>query len=163
MITQKRANELLRYDPDSGYLFWRAIPRRGIRGGNRAGGISHGYITVGIGGRRYPTHRIIWLMHYGRFPEQIDHIDHDRSNNKLENLRSVTNAENQRNRTISRKNTSGITGVYWHKLAAKWVAQIAFKGKVIYLGIFTDIGDAIKARKMAEKKYQYHPNHGMIA
>ena len=89
-----------------GVLYWKRTCGRKIKG-NQAGWISKGYVMVGIGGEVHPAHRIIFLMHHGYCPEYIDHIDGNRSNNKIENLRPATLNENARNCKKPSHNTSG--------------------------------------------------------
>ena len=91
---------------------------------------------------------------------QIDHLDHDRSNNRIENLRLVTHKENGRNISKKKNNTSGITGVRWNKARQKWVAQISINKKGIYLGLYNNLLDAVAARKRAEKFYGFYENNG---
>lgn len=91
----------------------------------------------------------------------IDHIDHDRSNNKKENLRTVTVKENNKNASIRSDNKSGICGVSFRKRRNKWVAQIRVSGKNKTLGWFSNIEDAKSARYRAEKEYGFHHNHGL--
>ncbi len=120
-------------------------------------------IRFKIGGKKpiFLEHRLVWLWIHGHFPEdQIDHIDHVRDNNSIENLRAVDSAENGKNIRMPKDNTSGIIGVCWHKSVQKWLAQIKVDDKQTYLGIFDDKFEAICARKSAEIKYGYHPNHG---
>jgi hypothetical protein len=83
----------------------------------------------------------------------VDHIDHDPSNNRRNNLRTCTRSNNNCNRRIDRRNKSGITGVFWSNCKNKWIATIGYNHKRIYLGGFHDINDAITARKNAEEKY----------
>jgi hypothetical protein len=120
------------------------------------------YLTVRFMGRLYLQHRVIWEMLEGEIPAglQIDHIDGNGENNKIDNLRLVTNQQNSRNFHISKNNTSGHTGVTFNKNANKWLAQITVSGENIYLGIYKDIKKAIKVRKEAEIRYQFHENHG---
>lgn len=103
-------------------------------------------------------------MHYGDWPKnEIDHINKDKQDNRINNLRDVTTAENQRNRKLMVTNKSGACGV--HKLnkrysALVWSAVIMVDKKQIYLGSFRTKEQAIKARKAAERKHGFHPNHG---
>jgi hypothetical protein len=100
-------------------------------------------------------------MHYGVWPTQlIDHINGDSSDNRIVNLRQTTQSENNRNRRITDKNTSGYVGVY--KRGAKWCAQISVNGKNMHLGAYDTIEQAANARKQAEIDYGYHENHGRI-
>jgi len=99
-------------------------------------------------------------MFYGYMPVECDHIDGDTLNNNIGNLRSVSSTGNSRNQRKKDNNTSGFTGVYYHKTARKWTAQICIKGKCMNLGSFKEKSDAIEARKEANIKYGFHPNHG---
>jgi len=98
----------------------------------------------------------------GAIPEGmlIDHIDHNRTNNRQINLRLVTRTESNRNVSKRRTNTSGVTGVSWYKRKKKWCAEISVRGERISLGYFNKKQAAIAVRKAAEKQYEYHPNHG---
>lgn len=91
---------------------------------------------------------------------EIDHINHDRSDNRIENLRLVTGGENKKNQSIRKRNKSGFTGVGWHSKAKKWRAEIKSGGVYMYLGLYSSIGDAVNARKMAEIELGFHDNHG---
>lgn len=119
-----------------------------------------GYLTGNIFNRAYRAHRVIWAMHYGEWPNYIDHKDHDRANNRISNLRSGSQQDNCRNRSLVKNNTSGICGVCWHSKAEKWQAQITVNGKSIYLGLFEDIEDAGIARGRASDKYGFRKTHG---
>lgn len=101
-------------------------------------------------------------MHYGPIPEgmQIDHIDHDRTNNAIANLRMIVGKHNQKNMSKAINNTSGTTGVTWHKGNNKWIAKIQVNGKTINLGSPIILDEAIKLRKLAEITYGFHKNHG---
>ena len=162
-MTQERLKEVLEHDGDTGEFAWK-VSGNGRRKGMMAGTLnSSGYRQIKIDGKRYMAHRLAWLYIYGEFPEhQIDHIDHDKANNRIENLRSVTHQENARNSSLSKNNSSGINGVSWHKVKHKWQAQITIDSKKIHLGYFTDLDQAITARKEANIKYNFHSNHGSI-
>lgn len=161
-LTQARLKELLSYDAGTGILTW--MQRRG--GLAKVGGIagtaaSRGYLSVQVDGRMYRSHRIIWLYMTGSLPGgQIDHINHDRADNRFSNLREVTNAANHRNLSRRSNNTSSVTGVSWNKRCCKWVSRISINSKDIYLARTTDFLEAICARKSAEIEYGYHANHG---
>lgn len=101
-------------------------------------------------------------MHNGEIPEgmQIDHINHARNDNRIENLRLATIFDNNQNMSKGRANASGHVGVSWHKSAQKWCAEIHANGVKYYLGIYDDINDAIRARKLAEEIHGFHENHG---
>lgn len=154
-------NQFLSYDPHSGELIWKRRPgtHRPIPqwNGRYAGKpalncLSEGYRTGRLPGlaSTFKAHRVIWKMTYGTDPEFIDHINGDRSDNRLCNLRDVGRYENAQNRPIASNNTSGANGVYWFPLYSKWTAIIACGGKRKNLGYFSSKSDAIAARKAAE-------------
>ena len=140
---------------------------RGSYGRLKAGDIatsrhSQGYLELSVFYCKYLAHRVAWILYYGVDPgnKQIDHINHDRDDNRIENLRLVNNRENRLNNTRPKHNTSGVVGVSWNKRAGKWEAHIQENGKKSNLGLFDDKWDAICRRKSAERRLGYHPNHG---
>lgn len=174
-ISQTYLKEALDYNPDTGIFVWRARPinhfktSRGFNIFNAvyahkaAGCIDkfHGYLQITIDGKLYPAHRLVWAYVHGEFPvNDIDHISHDRSDNRISNLREATRAQNTRNQTMRKTNKSGFNGVSWAKTKGKYVAQIRTNGKAVHLGQFSDIKDAIAARQAANIKFGYHKNHG---
>lgn len=149
------------YDKSTGLLTWK-VQRSRRAPGSVAGTIDHeGYVIIGLSGIRYRAHRIIIAMVFGYFPDQVDHIDGNRSNNRIENLRAVNNQQNARNQKIRKNNTSGAMGVCWHKRYGKWVSYIRVDGKAKYLGGFDAIEDAIEARRKADVDNGFHANHGL--
>jgi len=150
-----RLNELFVYD--NGKLFNR-IGRKKAPKGQEAGTFCKdiGYRKVHFDGQIYYTHRLIWKLLYGEDPLEIDHINGNRSDNRITNLRSVPHYENMRNTKKMSNNSSGVMGIYWLKDRSKWRASI---GREL-LGDFDKLEDAAAARKQAEKEYGYHPNHG---
>lgn len=152
---------ILRYDPESGLLFWNTA-RRGINVGDQAGqkpDVS-GYSYVMIDGFRCAQHRVIWIIHHGYLPDQIDHINGIKSDNRLANLRDVKSQTNARNQRLPKNNTSGLIGVCWDKATGKWMAHIKVDYKNIALGRHDNLLDAAAARKSAELEYNFHENHG---
>jgi len=139
-IPAGRVAELFAYDAESGALSWK-LDRGKAKAGAKAGYVSKlGYVCVGIEGRNYFAHRLAWAATHGRWPNgQIDHINGNKSDNRLCNLREADAAQNQQNiRTAKRRkagNDSGFLGVFKHKRSSRWQAQIAHKGKTIYLGM----------------------------
>ena len=131
-----------------GQLFWKQSGR-GRKVGSAVGSrMISGYINLNIKGRYFYIHRLVYLFHTGRWPEVIDHIDCDRSNNKIENLREVSKSQNALNtKSLHPGNKSGFKGVYWSKVASKWVAQCTTNRKTIYLGCFDDPVEAAKKIK----------------
>lgn len=122
----------------------------------------NGYSQIAIFGRVYLTHRIIWLLANGEWPDQVDHINGNTSDDRLSNLRNVSNWENRKNMKRHKCNTSGFTGVTFSKQRNKWRARIQIDGKEHLIGFYSDIQEAAHARKEAELKYGYHENHGRI-
>lgn len=160
-LTLSRALELLRYEENTGNLIW-IISRAGKLKGSIAGGDDgRGYIKIRIDRRDYRAHRLCWLITKGRWPKgEIDHKNGNRSDNRLSNLREVTGQENSKNLSRSKANTSGRTGVCWHKASGKWQARIKVDGRYVSLGVFDSIIDAADARKNAEIRYGFYENHG---
>ncbi len=122
------------------------------------------YMQFGLNGVAYKNHRVIWEMHHGEIPKgmQIDHVDGDGENNRLENLRLVDQSENSKNRPMQKSNKTGVVGVYWHSAARKWQASISYGGKKYDLGRYDDFGEAVSVRHKAEVDNQFHENHGRI-
>lgn len=147
--------EFLDYNPDTGIFTW-IKPRSGSRLNQVAGNLHLGYIRITFKYEHYRAHRLAYYMYYGIDPLEklIDHIDGDKSNNKIKNLRLATKSQNNMNRiSLGINNTSGISGVSWHKNNKNWRARIQLNGVAKHLGCFTNKEDAIKARKEAEIKY----------
>jgi len=166
MITQERLKELLHYNSDNGVFTW-SKSRRGAKAGSIAGSVRSflsgrkRYNKIMVDRKQYLAHRLAWLYTHGDMPsEQIDHIDGNGLNNKLSNLRSVSNAENQKNRRLNANNASGVTGVHWCKSTKKWVAFICVNSKQTHIGRFNEKDEAIAAREIANKEFDYHENHG---
>jgi hypothetical protein len=171
--------QLLRYDPETGKLFWR---ERGVEwfraakfpdaacavwNAQRAGREaftslgSAGYPKGELMGRSVLAHRIIWAMCHGADPHgMIDHADQDRTNNRLGNLRVVDFTGNAQNRSLGKRNISGVMGVRWLASRRKWRADICVNGRDVFLGNFDEKADAMRARKEADVKFGFHANHG---
>ena len=159
-ITKEILDERFVFNLETGIVTNRIKTAKRTRVGEEAGSLGQkGYRQICISGRVYKTARVIWFYANGEWPATIDHINHERSDNRLCNLRSVTNAENCRNQSNASNNTSGVSGVSWHKAASKWQAQIMGNGKAIHLGLFNNMADAITARSNAKVEYGFHQNH----
>lgn len=100
---------------------------------------SDGYVKLGLQGKYYLAHRLIFMMFYGYLPKHIDHIDGNPANNLIENLREVTNTENCQNSKKRITNTSGCKNVHWRKDRSKWRVDIKINGKDVYFGSYADI------------------------
>ena len=138
-ITQARLKYLYEYDANTG-LFKRTenVIRRSPK--VYAGTKGRFYLSEKIDGKNYKMHRLAWLYVYGEMPKNIiDHIDGDPFNNRIENLRDVSDMVNQQNRRRANKNgSSGYLGVSWASSRNKWCAAICLKGKNMHLGYFDD-------------------------
>jgi hypothetical protein len=160
MLTQSRLKELLHYCAETGVFTWIAKPNRNIVIGSIAGAIhSHGYIHVNVDGKRYYAHRLAWFYVNGCWPKfEIDHINLDKKDNRIVNLRDITHGENLHNlRSPQRNNkTSNLIGASFHSGAGKFVASIGLKGKTKYLGLFETAELAHQAYLNAKKIY--HPS-----
>lgn len=162
-ITYERANQLLRYEPETGKLFWKERPSRSkVIVGERAGCTApDGYRVVKVDGVIYKEHRIAWLLMTGVLPTcDIDHVDRCRSNNRWNNLRLAPNnaKDNLQNTKRPTNNTSGVKGVSWNKALCKWAASIKAGGKPVFLGYYFDFFEAVCARKSAELVYHTFAN-----
>lgn len=174
-ISPERLFALLRCEPEVGKLFWLPRPIE-IFATPRAFGTwntryahaeafttvySQGYRHSKIFERTYQCHRVIWAMVHGAWPEgEIDHINGVRHDNRIKNLREVTRSENQRNKKLSRNNSSGVMGVLRNKRRNKWKATIWADGRLINLGSFDSLEGAKASREKAQAKHGYHKNHG---
>ncbi|WP_082456457.1 HNH endonuclease signature motif containing protein [Novosphingobium sp. Leaf2] len=162
----------LSYNPVTGDMVWReAYPsdfkqdwvcrdwNRRWAGGKAGSDNGRGYLVLGIAGFNLRVHRVAWAMYTGSWPEHsIDHINGNKNDNRISNLRDVPHEMNTRNSPISRRNTTGRVGV--QQLRDAWRVEIGSGTNKIYLGKFTTFADAVTARRTAEEKLGYHPNHG---
>ena len=174
-ISSSYVVSLLRYDPADGAMYWR--PRQSHQvscpemldnwnrryAGKRAGSSnSDGYEVIRVGGNQFRTNRLVWELLHGPIPDgmQIDHVNGDRRDNRAANLRAVTITENNRNMRLSHRNTSGLHGVVFLHRYNRFQAHIVVDRKHIYLGYHKTLIDASAARKSAEFRHGFHPNHG---
>lgn len=166
-LTQEQISKVLKYDAISGTLIWisnlhskRVIPN------SRAGSVvtSTGYRSITLFGTKYPEHILIWFIHYGVWPNgQIDHINQQRDDNRIVNLRDVSKSENARNRSRNPHSKLGEHGIWFNSRTFKYVAEITLNGKKVYQKSFDDIDEAIKERKAQSLKLGFHENHGSEA
>lgn len=179
-ITPDLLRELIYYDPTTGMLTWKARepnlfvgkeqdPRHSAKVWNkRYAGMpalqsrdGRGYLHGAVFGRTISAHRAAWAIHYGQWPEHgIDHVNGDTAENWIDNLRDVPDSVNAKNQKRNARNTSGITGVSYFARTKRWVAMIKGDGKARNLGYYRTIEEAAAARKTAERRYGFHPNHG---
>jgi hypothetical protein len=158
-------NEAFDYQPD-GTLVWKKTPRTD-RIGKPFGYLDPtiGYRVGWLHGKRAYAHRLVWSLYNGPIPDgfEIDHINGDRADNRIENLRCVSRARNHRNTKRNWNNSSGTTGVYYSSSKQRWCAEIMKDGKRQHIGFFVSLEDAVRARKRAERAFDFHPNHGRAA
>lgn len=153
-ITQERLQELYSYEASTGVF-------KSNRTGKPASSLHNGYIRITIDYKDYYAHRLTYLYMTGSLPLGIvDHVNHDKSDNRWSNLRVVNHQENCKNTSLYSSNKSGTTGVYWHDRDKMWTACIYVNGIKKHLGCFECKQDAISARKDANIVYGYHKNHG---
>lgn len=169
-MTQNRLKELLHYDPETGVFTWLWNDSKPLQINKRDAGREAGnlhkskrnvYKRIHTDGGRYMAHRLAWLYVYGCWPDgEIDHIDGDGLNNRVDNLRAVSKTENLRNMPRYMNNTSGIVGVSWRASRQYWIAQMNINGKRKQVKSSKDFFEAVCARKSAENRLGYHVNHG---
>jgi hypothetical protein len=174
-ITPELLRQLFDYKPSTGELFWKRLEygtgwfsdhairihnayRIGLKAFLWKDG--KGYLCSSLNYKRFTAHRAAWAIVHGELPPVIDHIDGDILNNKIDNLRAVTQKVNCRNARLSVKNKSGVSGVHFNKNSMKWVARIGNGERRLSLGAFSNFEEAVSARKDAERKLGYHQNHG---
>ncbi len=158
-LTKARLRELMSYDPRKGELRWIVLPHKSasnIKVGDVVGYIrpEDGYRIIVVGGRKYMAHRLIWLYVHGRWPaSQIDHVNGDKSDNRLVNLREATNGQNKANSNIRRNNTlTGYTGVTVHGETGKYRVRAQFNGKMRSFGLYESLEKAVEVRRQAARE-----------
>ena len=161
LLTQQRLKEVLNYDAESGVFTW-AVGRPKAAKGSIAGGFTdRGYLAIGVDGTRYRAHRLAWLYVHGVYPNQIDHENHVRHDNRIINLRETDSHGNSRNQSKPVHNISGVVGVSLSNRIGRdetrWEVRICGK----FLGYFENFFEAVCKRKSAELQFGFHPNHGI--
>jgi hypothetical protein len=149
-LTAARLHELLNYDPQTGFFSPRLVSRRASIVGTVA---NTGYVQINIDGKAHLAHRLAWLHVYGQWPPQeIDHANCHRSDNRLANLRLATHAENSGNLPLRSTNTSGFKGVSFSNERRRWGAMITYRGRTRHLGRFASAVNAHRAYVAAAEK-----------
>ncbi len=155
-LTKEYLHQIFEYR--DGCFFWK-ITKKKIKAGSKVGALgSNGYLSTNIQKKRYLLHRLIFLFHHGHLPKLIDHIDGNRFNNNINNLREATFSENICNSKLYKSSKSGFKNVYWLKNAKKWAVRLNINKKRVFLGLFEDIELADLVAHEARDKY-----HGKFA
>jgi len=159
------ARILWRYEPETGFLFWTDAPEvhAPVRGKQAfTSTASHGYAQTNYRGSVVLAHRIAWALMHGEWPVQVDHINGNKTDNRIHNLRNVTVAENRRNARKQSNNKSGFNGVSWDR--GRWTVRIqTLDGIYKHMGRYKTLNEAIQVRQRANEENGYHPNHGRAA
>jgi hypothetical protein len=159
-LTRDRLSQLMDADPEAGVFTWKVSRGRNAKPGQEAGFLKkNGYVSICIDQKEYYAHRLMWLYVHGSMPlGQIDHVDRDKTNNSIYNLRLATAKQNAENMFRDSTNTSGYRGVNFNRrLKSKpWSANITHNGRLIHLGYYATAEDASAARKIGENTYFTH-------
>lgn len=144
------------FDYKDGHLYWKKSKQKTPKG-KKLGSIHHsGYIYTHLNKKHLAVHRLIFLYHHGYLPNFIDHINRNKSDNRIENLRPATKQQNSFNVSASKANKSGFKGVHWHIRDKKWQVYLSVDGKNKHFGCYFDIE---VAKFVAETmRYKYHKN-----
>jgi len=154
-VSQERVLELFKYE--DGKLFRRSDDK--LMGCHSTK--HHKYVRIGIDGQNYKLHRIIFLYHKGYMPKLIDHINGDRYDNRIENLREANTYQNRQNSRIYSTSKSGVKNVYWVSNCKKWRVVISINGKRKDFGLYTDLEEAKQvATSIRDKYFKDFANHG---
>ena len=151
--------KVIDYCPETGLFTWKQTLSNRAKEGQQAGSKNtKGYFSIVIDGKKYKAHRLAWFYVYGEDPgqQEIDHIDRDKGNNRINNLRLATRKQNNENIPRPKNNTSGIRGVSFHRGFNRWVAYIYHNKKRIHLGNFADKELAAATRRQAEVQLFSH-------
>ena len=152
LFTKEYLNSL--FDYKDGKLFWKVARSSRIKVGDEAcSEWGNGYLGVRVDHKSIALHRVVWMMFNDILPNYIDHIDGNKHNNRIENLRSATHTENNRNVGIKRHNTSGFKNVSWDKTRKKWVVHLSFYNKTKFIGRYEDLELAALVAEEVRNKY----------
>lgn len=154
-LTAEQLRDVLNYDRVTGIFTWRKMDRRHWLLGTVAGARhSGGYVRIYVMGREYYGHRLAWLYVHGEWPpDQIDHVNGDRSDNRIANLRPATARQNHGNTKLRQGNKSGFKGVSLHSASKRWRARLTCHGKEKHLGFFDTKEEAAQAYSNAATGY----------
>ena len=165
MVTQEQLHDLFDYREDGNLIRRVAVRGPGGQIGRAIGSMSNGgkcrpdkkYMATKIAGQHYYVHKLIYLYHHGYMPEQVDHINRNALDNRIENMRPATASQNCANRSLFKNSTSGTRGVSWDKIHKKWNAYISINGKRKNLGYYNDLEEA--ANRSASARNEFHGDY----
>lgn len=161
-LTAEKLRELLHYCPKTGTFTWLVKPTNSAKALAVAGNTGvGGYRHIRVHGRLHLAHRLAWLYVHGTWPNSnLDHINRNRSDNRIANLREADHKQNSQNMSKRLDNTSGHPGVAWSCRKSKWRARIVHNRIDLHLGYFDTVVEAVAARKAGELKYwgQHRPD-----
>jgi hypothetical protein len=162
ILSQEYLKSILDYDLETGIFTWKVNKSQRTKIGDVAGWLYNGYREIEINDKKYKSHRLAWLYVNGEMPKNlIDHIDGNRSNNKISNLREATYQENNENYKTPKTNKSGVKNVSWYKNLGKWVVSISIRKTKKTIGYFDDLEFAELVAIEARNKYRLEfANHG---
>lgn len=154
ILTVERLKTLLAYDVDTGVFTWRAT-RRNAKQGAVAGTVDlKGYRRISIDSKVHLAHRLAWMYQTGCWPlGELDHVNRQRDDNRIANLREANRTINTQNTNLRKDNQTGYRGVGWHKGSGRWRARIQVQGKMLELGYFDDIENAVAAYETAARAH----------
>lgn len=162
MITQQLIANTFEYR--NGLLYWKGVthPNKDYLRDKPAGSMHKtGYRHISWMGKIHKAHRLIFMLHHGYLPQEVDHINGDRADNRIENLRAANRSENQCNRPALANNTSGYAGVSWHKASKAWTVRVMKNGKQNLIGYFKDL--ELAGLVSAEARAKYHGQFARVA
>jgi hypothetical protein len=160
MLTQERLMEVLSYDSDTGVFVWRQKRGRQVNGSVAGSPHNAGYWSIRVDGRALLAHRLAWMYVHGDWPSEIDHINGDRRDNRIANLRHVTRQQNCRNAAMRSHNQTGVNGVAYYQRYRRFRVIMTVDGQSRYLGSFKTLDEAAEVRKSAEAGIQFSERHG---
>lgn len=154
-LTATELRSVLDYDSETGVFKWRKrMNRKGHVGAPAGTPDSKGYVQIRLYERAYKAHRLAWLHTYGVWPQLvIDHINGDRTDNRIANLRQATGSQNHANSRRYKNNTSGVKGVSWVERVGKWRAYIVVNRRQTHLGLFDNREDAAASYRAAAEAH----------
>jgi len=156
---KKEIGETFTYDKNRGSLFRLKSYHKRYIGETFGAKNGRGYMLVRIGSKKYSVHRIAWFLIKGTEPDEIDHIDHNKENNTILNLREVDRTTQLRNRRLNKNSSTGHNGVSMEN--GKYKVHIGINGSKVHLGVYNTIEEATASRMSANKVFDFHKNHGL--